>query len=492
MGPVSFTRLDFDDREQALEAARRLTDSGIRVQSGGEKSILVRSDDHQTATRLLSIDVEAQRQLAIEPLARPFDAVVPVPGSKSHTNRALLCAGLADGRSVVSGVLLADDTRAMIDSLRRLGVALAVDDSADPAVVTTVDGSGPAGFASVRDVDDDPVISLDVRQSGTTGRFLVPVLAATDGRFVVDGDPQLRGRPFGQQIEALVALGADIDGTALPLRIRGRRLSGGTVTISGKLSSQFLSGLLLAAPLFEADTDIRLADGLVSRPYVELTIDTMAAFGVDVTHDLAAGTFRVPAGGYRPASIDVEPDASAASYFFAAAAMTESTARVDGLGRSTVQGDLAFVDLLARMGAEVERGENHTVVTGTGRLTGITADMSDISDTAQTMAVVAACAQGPTEITGIGFIRHKETDRIAAPVTELQRLGIRAEATDDGFIVNPGAVTPGVVETYDDHRMAMSFALLGLVHPGVVIDNPACVNKTFPRFFEVLDSLGRQ
>ncbi|MDH4279897.1 MAG: 3-phosphoshikimate 1-carboxyvinyltransferase [Acidimicrobiia bacterium] len=482
MGPVSFSRLSFADRSEALDAARRLTAVGIRVQSTDDLSILVRGDDYAAAKRLLAGRERASPR-TVQPLKKPFDANVPLPGSKSHTNRALLCAALADGRSTLSRVLLADDTRAMLGALDRLGVGLRVDDERDPDVVVTVDGLGE-GFTAEGDT-----LTLDVMQSGTTSRFLVPALAAGRGSFVVDGHEQLRNRPFVQQVEALTALGARIDGTALPLTIHGRRLRGGLVTVPGDVSSQFLSGLLLAAPLFAADTVVEVDGALVSRPYVELTIHTMATFGIDVAHDFEAGRFAIPATGYRPASVDLEPDASAASYFFAAAAITGSTVRVDGLGKSTVQGDLGFVELLARMGARVEVAEDHTTVTGTGRLVGITVDMADISDTAQTMAVVAACAEGPTEITGIGFIRHKETDRIAAPVTELQRLGIRAESTDDGFIVHPGPVTGGLVDTYDDHRMAMSFALLGLVHPGVVIDNPGCVDKTFPRFFEVLDSL---
>ncbi len=483
MGPVSFSRLSFEHRNDALAAARRLTAAGIRVHSADGASVLVRSDEYTAARDLLDGPDQTPDRRPVVPLEAPFDTVVPIPGSKSHTNRALLCAGLADGRSTLSRVLLADDTRAMLGALERLGVPLVIDDDRDPDVVVTVDGLG-RGFVS----HGEP-LTLDVRQSGTTGRFLVPALATSDGPFIVDGHDQLRSRPFGQQIRALTALGAEIDGTALPLRIQGRRLRGGRITVESDVSSQFLSGLMLAAPLFAADTVLELGAGLVSRPYVELTIHTMATFGVDVEHDVDARRFVVPATGYRPATVDIEPDASAASYFFAAAAMTGGTVRVDGLGRSTVQGDLAFVDLLARMGAHVDIADRHTTVTGTGRLQGITADMADISDTAQTMAVVAACAEGPTEITGVGFIRHKETDRIAAPVAELQRLGVRAEATADGFIVHPGPVAPGVVQTYDDHRMAMSFALLGLCHPGIVIEHPSCVDKTFPRFFEVLDSL---
>ncbi len=405
-----------------------------------------------------------------------------VPGSKSHTNRALICAALADGRSELSGVLFADDTEAMLHGLSQLGVGLSPDPDRQ---LVAVDGGLTAGSS-----DGDPVL-VDVRKSGTTSRFLLPVLAATPGRFVLDGHEQLRARPFGPQLDALRSLGATIDGDGLPLDISGAVLRGGSVDVASSISSQYLSGLLLAAPLFEGRTIITVAGDLVSRPYVELTIATMAAFGVAVTLD--DGTdgqrFAVDHGGYQPASLALEPDASAASYFFAAAAITGGRVRVDGLGTDTIQGDLRFVEVLERMGAEVNYGPNWTEVAGTGTLRGISVDMADISDTAQTLAVVAAFANSPTEIDGIGFIRFKETDRIGAVVTELKRLGLDVSETDDGMVINPGRPNPGVVDTYDDHRMAMSFALLGLVHEGIEIDNPGCVDKTFPDFFEVLDQL---
>lgn len=428
---------------------------------------------------------------AVLPLQRPPDVVIDIPGSKSHTNRALVCAALAAGRSELGRVLFADDTEAMLGALTALGVDVVADEGRGAASIAGGIGVGFTGSP----------VAVDARQSGTTSRFLLPLLAGTPGSFVLDGHPQMRSRPFGPQLDALRSLGASIDGDHLPLAVAGSELSGSSVTVPSSISSQFLSGLLLSAPLYRGQTIFEVEGTLVSRPYIDLTVATMAAFGVDVlveTEEAEVGndggdgpTLRltVDHGRYRAADLQLEPDASAASYFFAAAAITGGRVRVDGLGRRTVQGDLGFVHLLAEMGAEVTITDSYTEVRGTGVLTGITANMADVSDTAQTLAVVAAFASTPTEITGVGFIKYKETDRIHAVVTELNRLGIDASATEDGIIIRPGTPNPGTVDTYDDHRMAMSFSLLGLRHPGIEIDNPGCVSKTFPRFFDVLDQL---
>ncbi len=421
--------------------------------------------------------------LAVCPLRRPPDVSLSLPGSKSHTNRALICAALATGTSRLGRVLFADDTEAMMGAVRALGVGVAVQPDS-----TTVEVAGPPGDLMAATADARRLI--DVRKSGTTSRFLLPLLAATPGRFVLDGHDQLRARPFGPQLDALRSLGADIDGSGLPLSIDGRVIDGGSVAVSSSISSQYLSGLLLSAPLLNGPTTITVDGPLVSRPYIDLTIATMAAFGVQVETGTNAGSERyVVDGVYERAEVELEPDASAASYFFAAAAITGGRVRVEGLGPSTVQGDLRFVDVLAEMGAEVASGPDWTEVTGTGTLRGVTVDMADISDTAQTLAVVATFADSPTVMENIGFIRHKETDRIDAVVTELNKLGVAAEETEDGMAVRPGVPRPGLVHTYQDHRMAMSFSLLGLVHPGIEIDDPGCVDKTFPTFFAVLDRL---
>ncbi len=421
----------------------------------------------------------------VKPLIRPPDVDLEVPGSKSHTNRALICAALASGRSRLDRVLFADDTEAMLGALDTLGIPV---QRSEAERRVEIDGWGTGHRVSGG--GDATPLPVDVRQSGTTSRFLLPLLAASPGRYVLDGDEQLRARPFGPQLAALRHLGAEVEGDALPLAITGRNLAGGTVTVESSISSQFLSGLLLSAPLFSSPVAIEVAGLLVSQPYVDLTVSTMASFGVEVETSANDGGQRfVVDGHYRPATVELEPDASAASYFFAAAAITGGRVRIEGLGTNTVQGDLGFVDLLAKMGAEVRSGPDWTEVRGTGTLRGITVDMADISDTAQTLAVVATFADSPTEITGIGFIRFKETDRIGAVVAELGRRGIAVTETNDGMIIQPGPPQPGVVETYDDHRMAMSFALLGLRHPGIEIANPGCVSKTFPDFFDVLDRL---
>jgi len=409
----------------------------------------------------------------VEPLASPPDAVVRVPGSKSLTNRALLCAALASGTSVLRGALFADDTRAMMGAVAALGAG--VDARASEAMVR-VDGARLPN-ASVR---------IDAGQSGTTSRFVLAAAALGSAECVLDGDAQLRARPFAPLVDALVQLGATVRALDrpghLPLAVRGP-LSGGQVALAGHISSQFLSGLMLAAPRMEHGLTVELTSPLVSAPYVEMTRSVMAAFG-GVSEGLD-----VEPGGYRATNFAVEPDASAASYFFAAAAISDGRVTVMGLGRDSVQGDVAFVDILERMGARVERGRDSITVAGAGGLRGIEVDMSDISDTAQTLAAVAVFADGPTRVRGIGFIRRKETDRIAAIVGELRRAGIEASEEEDGFLIVPGPVKPVRFETHDDHRMAMSLALLGLRVEGIELANPGCVAKTYPGFFEDLAML---
>jgi 3-phosphoshikimate 1-carboxyvinyltransferase len=408
--------------------------------------------------------------LAIEPLAAPPDVDIRVPGSKSLTNRALVAAALARGVSTLRRVLFADDTEAMLDCLQRLGVRLDIDRDAEVVVVHGTAGEIPASEAE-----------LDARQSGTTARFLLPVLALGHGRFRLDGDAQLRARPQGPGIDVLRSLGVRIieegEPGHLPVTVEANDLEGGFTAISGDVSSQFLSGLMLAAPCARSDLEIEVVGTLVSRPYVEMTAAVMAEFG-------STGE----AGGYRATDLMIEPDASAASYFFAAAAISGGRVTVLDLGSASLQGDLRFVDVLWRMGAEVDRTTDSTTVRGRP-LSGGSVDLSDLSDTAPTLAVVAPFASSPTEATGIGFIRSKESDRIAAVVTELRRCGIDAEERPDGFVVTPGPVRGAVIETYGDHRMAMSFALLGLVTPGIEIRDPGCVAKTFPGYFAELERL---
>jgi len=417
----------------------------------------------------------------LRPFTAPSTGVARLPGSKSHVNRVVLCAALADGTSHLSGVLFADDTHAMLDAVTELGA--------------TVDADVEERALTVRGVGGRPAVDgrIDARMSGTTGRFVLPVAAGSLGSVTVDGSEQLRSRPFVHQIAALRSMGAQLEELGepghLPIRVEGSPLAGGVVSLPGNLSSQFASGLLLAGPLCSDPVRIELTGEIVSRPYLDLTVDVMSSFGVDVERP-DERTFAVPPGSYRAADVLIEPDASAASYFLAAAAITGGTVRVEGLDRTSRQGDVAFADVLAQMGAEVLWGDGFIEVTG-GRLRGGIYDLRDFSDTAQTLAVVAVFADTPVEITGIGFIRRKETDRIEAMATELRRCGVDIDVTDDGWVIRPdvGRLRGGRVETYDDHRMAMSMALLGLRVPSVEILDPGCVAKTFPDFFEALEAL---
>jgi 3-phosphoshikimate 1-carboxyvinyltransferase len=411
--------------------------------------------------------------LSMTPLPQPPSASVRPPGSKSITNRALLCAALAEGTSTLSGALFADDTEAMIEVVRALGAGLTITDGD-----ITVRGIGAAiGTVSTE---------VDCRKSGTTSRFVLPAVALSSGRCIVDGSEQLRARPFGPLLDALLSLGVTVESLDrpgyLPVAVTGPAL-GGKVSLPGHLSSQFLSGLLMAAPLMPDGLEVSLTSPLVSVPYVEMTAAVMASFGV------AVDGLSVRPQAYHAVDYVVEPDASAASYFLAAAAITGGTITVEGLGTDSIQGDVAFADLLEQMGAHVVREPHRLTVTGTGALHGIDVDMADISDTAQTLAAVAVFADSPTVVRGIGFIRGKETDRIAAIVTELQRAGIDATVDEDGFTINPGPLLETRFRTYDDHRMAMSLALIGLRAPGIEIEDPACVAKTYPDYFADLAGL---
>jgi 3-phosphoshikimate 1-carboxyvinyltransferase len=421
----------------------------------------------------------------IEPLARPVDARVQVVGSKSYTNRALIIAALARGESLLTGALFSDDTRHMAESLRALGIPVHADLAAHTLRVHGAGGTVPAENAR-----------CFVGNSGTTARFLSVLLALGRGVYEIDGVARMHERPNEPLIDALQALGVRIEALGkpgcFPLRIHGGSLRGGQVSVSGSASSQYASGLMMAAPAMERGLMLELTGSLVSRPYLEMTAQTMRDFGAKVDA-VGERQFMIAAGAYQAREYAIEPDASAASYFFAAAAITGGRVRVDGLGTRSLQGDRALVHILVQMGCSLREGEDFTELTGpaSGQLRGVEVDMNQLSDVAQTLAVVAPFASSPTRVTGIGFIRHKETDRVKAVVTELQRLGIRAEEERDGYVVHPGAPQPTQVETYDDHRMAMSFALVGLRVPGIEIKDPGCVSKTFPTYFDVLETLRR-
>ncbi len=416
----------------------------------------------------------------VKPVHGPVRGTVRPPGSKSLTNRALICAALADGTSELTGVLDSEDTRVMVASLRRLGIEVNHDLAACRMILT-----GCKGKPAVVNAD------LWLENSGTSIRFLTAMCASFEGRYRLDGNTRMRERPIRDLVASLGMLGVDITcelGTNCPpVVIQAKGIEGGRTTIAGNLSSQFLSGLMLAAPQTRKGLEIEVMGELVSQPYVDMTMGVMAQFGVTVgmpRHNV----YRIPHQTYRGTKYDIEPDASAASYFFALAAITGGEITIEGLSNYALQGDVGFVEALEQMGCDVVNRETSITLMG-APLKGIDIDMNAISDTAQTMAVVALFAEGPTTIRNVGHMRHKETDRIAALCTEIRRLGGRADEHEDGLTIHPGPLTPATISTYNDHRMAMSFALAGLKVPGIQIADPNCTAKTYPNFFQDLEQL---
>ncbi|MCP3755164.1 3-phosphoshikimate 1-carboxyvinyltransferase [Streptomyces sp. TBY4] len=402
-----------------------------------------------------------------------------IPGSKSITNRALLLAAAADGVSLLRAPLVSEDTVAFREALTGLGVR--IDTAEDGVWKVTGTGGAPHGTAAVWCED-----------AGTAARFLPPFAAAGEGEFGFDGTEQLRARPLRPLADALALLGADARVTepvgGLPLTVAARGLAGGELTVDASLSSQYLTGLLMAGPLMRQPLVVRGA-GLVSRPYITMTQALMRHFGA-YADEFGDGTIQVLPGGYRAAELDIEPDASTASYVFAAAAVTGRSITVPGLGTGSVQGDLDFVRVLARAGARVEITDRATTVTGTGRLRGgFDIDMGDISDTFMTLAAVAPLADAPITVRGIGHARLKESDRIAAVEENLRACGIRTESGPDRLTVHPGRPTGARIACRRDHRIAMAFSVLGLRVPGITLDDPSCVGKTFPGFHAELERL---
>lgn len=440
--------------------------------------------DAFSPNEVAAIIVAMDDSIAIEPIG-PVQATIRPPGSKSITNRALVCAALAHGESTLTGALDSEDTRVMIDSLRRLGIE--VEHEAEAATIRV---HGCAGHFPVEATD------LYVANSGTTIRFLTAMLTAGHGRFRLDGTPRMRERPIQDLLNALRQLGADAvsdSGSGCPpVTVHGNGLPGGCATVGGNISSQFLSGLLMAAPYARSPVELAVEGYLVSQPYIDMTLAVMESFGVPV-QTIPPCRFLVESPlCYSARDYAIEPDASAASYFFAAAAITQGSATVTGLSGTSIQGDVAFCDCLRKMGCVVDYGANRITVVGRP-LHGITVDMNGISDTVQTLGAVALFAEGPTTVRGVGHIRHKETDRIRALATELRKFGADVEEREDGLTITPHRLRgePVAIDTYDDHRMAMSMALVGLATPGVVIRNPGCTAKTYPGFFRDLASLGR-
>lgn len=413
--------------------------------------------------------------IEIKPAAKPLCASIRPPGSKSITNRALVCAALAEGRSTLRGALDSEDTRVMIDCLGALGVTVESRDDGRTLRVEGCAGKLPAQSAE-----------LFVANSGTTIRFLTAVAALGRGSYRLDGVERMRARPIWDLLDALQTLGADArsldPGGCPPVLVHAAGLPGGEAALRGNVSSQYLSGLLMAAPYAERPVVLTIDGPLVSQPYVRMTLAVMQSFGVAVVASPELSRFEVPLAPYMATDYAIEPDASAASYFWAAAAIAGGEATVLGLSRSALQGDVAFCECLAQMGCDVQYGDDSVRVRG-GSLQGINVDMNAISDTVQTLAGVALFADGPTTISGVGHIRHKETDRIGDLARELRKLGAEVAEHEDGLTISPGPLQAAEIDTYQDHRMAMSLALVGLKQPGVVIRDPGCVAKTYPGFF---------
>ena len=418
--------------------------------------------------------------IEIKPVDK-INATVRIPGSKSYTNRALITSLLANGESVMKNALLSEDTRVMISCLGELGIQVSVIEEENTIRIMGCAGKIPADRAS-----------LFARNAGTVVRFMTAALTLGNGQYEIDGIERMRQRPIQQLIDALNQLGADVaskEGTGCPpVLINASGLMGGTVKIPGNISSQYISAILLTAPYAKSDVRIVVIDDLASKNYVDMTLDVMNRFGVTVERD-SYKEFSVKSGQvYKGCEYMVEPDASGASYFLAAAAITGGKVRVEGLGENSLQGDARFVDILGKMGCRTKKSHDWLEVEG-GELRGIDVDMNDTPDVVQTLAPVAAFAKGKTRIRNVKNLRYKETDRITAVVNELKRVGVEAREFEDGIEIVPSPPHSAEISTYNDHRMAMSFALLGLRIKGIKIKNPECVEKTFPDYFERLEKM---
>ena len=411
----------------------------------------------------------------ITPVSGPIEATVPVPGSKSLTNRALCLAALASGTSTLRNALFSDDTHHFGAALQALGIDVRQDPDAG-----TLRVQGRGGEIPVPEAD------LFVGNSGTTARFLTAMLALARGCYTVDGVPRMHQRPMDELLAALAQQGARTSYAGqpgrMPFTVCGTGLAGGHLKVSGIRSSQPISALLMVAPLARAATTLEIQGALVSEPFVAMTASLMRRFGATLSH--TGPCFSIGAGqNYQAQDLVIEPDATSASYFFAAAAVTGGRVRVPGLGRDSLQGDLAFLDVLERMGCQVQRGAAAITVQGPSRLAGIDVDLTAISDTAPTLAAIAPFAAGPVTIRGIGHTRLQETDRVHALASELRRIGVPVEEGHGSLRIEPALPRGATIETYDDHRIAMAFAVTGLHAPAIAIADPACVAKTFPDFF---------
>ena len=423
------------------------------------------------------------------PASTAARGTVRLPGSKSISNRVLLLAALAKGTTIVRALLDSDDTRVMLDALRALGVGVARVSDSDDYEITGVGGAFPVKEAE-----------LFLGNAGTAFRSLTAACALSGGDYVLKGVARMHERPIGDLVDALRKLGARIgylgEKGFPPLRIHPAEIAGDTTEVRGNVSSQFLTGLLMALPLRQRNTTIEVVGELISKPYIGITLAMLRRFGVDIARNGWQG-FGVPAAAryQSPGEIWVEGDASSASYFLAAGAIGGGPVRVQGVGRDSVQGDVRFADALAQMGAQIEMGPNWIEARApeSGRLKAIDLDCNAIPDAAMTLAVAALFANGVTTLRNIASWRVKETDRIAAMATELRKVGATVEEGADYIRITPPEklIPNAVIDTYDDHRMAMCLSLASLGGVPVRINDPACVNKTFPTYFKIFSTIAQ-
>ncbi len=423
----------------------------------------------------------------VQKVSKPLHIEAEVPGSKSITNRALLMAAMCRGQSELNGVLFSEDSLYFLDALKQLGFFVEIEKAEKCVRILGQGGGTPKKEAKIF-----------VGSAGTAARFLTAYLAMCDGRYEIDASEQMKKRPMQELLEALEQLGARItylqEEYTFPMVIEGIKQSAASASVALNIdrSSQFLSALLMAAPLRFGELTIDLTGTRSARSYVKMTEQMMKQFGHPGVRQIDADCYRVMQGDYQNRQYQIEPDVSAACYFYAMAAVTGGTAIVRHMRKDSLQGDMRFLDVLCRMGCTLswtEKGQLMLKAPGQGMLKGVTASFSDFSDQALTAAAIAPYADSPVTIQGIAHTRGQESDRIAVICTELERLGIRCQEKEDGVTIYPGEVKGTTVKTYNDHRVAMAFAITGLSSEGVVIENPQCCKKTFPEYFQILNQI---
>jgi 3-phosphoshikimate 1-carboxyvinyltransferase len=419
-------------------------------------------------------------QLTVQPI-KQVNGEIFLPGSKSLSNRALLIAALAKGVTKITNLLVSDDINHMLNALKTLGIKYTLSDCGTECSVI-----GNNGFFKA-----DNLLELYLGNAGTAMRPLCAALSASEGEFILTGEPRMKERPIGHLVDALAQLNADVEYLESkgypPVKITGKNLFGDQVSIDGSISSQFLTAILMVSPLLDTDTTINIEGELVSKPYIDITLDIMKRFGVVVkNNNYQSFTIKGKQSYQALEKYMVEGDASSASYFLAAGAIKGGTVTVHGVGKLSVQGDKHFADVLEKMGAEIQWQDESITVTGKP-LTAVDMDMNHIPDAAMTIATTALFAKGTTTIRNIYNWRVKETDRIHAMATELKKIGAEVVEGDDFISITPPAeIKHAEIDTYNDHRVAMCFSLVALSDTAVIINDPKCIAKTFPDYFEKL------